>query len=74
MNGRKAKKLRRAIYGEDSLKAARRYLRTPEGVVNIGLRASYQFRKEAEKRGDIYRGLLYDVCLGRYSKQRGQIA
>ena len=30
MNGRKAKKLRRAIYGEDSLKAARRYLRTPD--------------------------------------------
>lgn len=71
MSGRKAKQLRKRIYQDQSVKGPRKYLRTPDGsIVNVGIRAAYRYVKEAEKRGEMFRGLLYEVCYGSLSKDR----
>lgn len=64
MNGRKAKKLRKLVYGDQSIKAERTYASASNGVtiVNTGLRAHYQYRKECAKRGTDYYGLLFGIC------------
>lgn len=48
MRGVKAKRIRRAVYGEQSLKQARRYRRTDGGtLVNVGPRGVYRRAKYA---------------------------
>ena len=51
MNGRKAKALRRKIYGQMSLQDERRYARYRNGMMkNLGLRAEYQAAKKEASR------------------------
>ena len=48
MNGKKAKALRRVIYGEEFSPRLREYERTPAGTIrNVGLRREYQRVKRA---------------------------
>ena len=46
MNGRKAKALRKQVYGQMSLKTPRTYIKHNGGVKNTGLRAEYQAAKK----------------------------
>lgn len=51
VNGRKAKALRRKIYGQMSLQDERRYARYRNGMMkNLGLRAEYQAAKKEASR------------------------
>ena len=49
MNAKRAKTLRRQVYGDSSLKAERRYLQAPRGMIlndPASLRAQYQRAKK----------------------------
>lgn len=64
MNGKKAKALRKKIYGEQSLKTKRTYTmltatnkkgeKVAAGVVNTGLRGQYQMAKHPERQGALF--------------------
>jgi hypothetical protein len=51
MNGRIAKKLRKKIYGDDSIRAKRRYSHIGGTISNIGKRQEYQDAKRDYIRG-----------------------
>lgn len=64
MNGRKAKALRKAIYGEESLRGKRTYVRltatnkknkkVAAGLVNSGTRGRYQMAKHPKTFGALF--------------------
>jgi hypothetical protein len=41
MNGRTAKKIRKQVYGDQSLKSPRKYKAVHGTIINIGLRREY---------------------------------
>jgi hypothetical protein len=45
MNLKKARELRKKVYGDMSLKTAREYTTTPQGIRALGLRGQYQYEK-----------------------------
>jgi hypothetical protein len=64
VNGKKAKALRRKIYGESSLRVKRTYVqltatnkkdkKIAAGLVNTGLRGKYQMAKHPERCGALF--------------------
>jgi len=54
MNGRKAKALRKQIYGDNSFKQERTYVIAGGSRINSGLRGKYQLAKHPESRGTLF--------------------
>ena len=50
MNSKTAKKLRRKVYGDQSLRVERSYNELGTGRLNVGLRRQYQVTKSLMKR------------------------
>ena len=49
MRGKKAKRLRREVYGDFSQREERRYIQIGQQLVNTGRRKEYLDRKRSEK-------------------------
>ncbi|MFA5323314.1 MAG: hypothetical protein WC373_11640 [Smithella sp.] len=50
MNGKKAKRIRKEVYGENSTKLKRRYFITETGTMtNLGLRRACQLAKKVSR-------------------------
>lgn len=54
MNSKKAKALRKKIYGDKSLKIERTYLTKGTTLINAGHRGEYQLAKHPERMGLLF--------------------
>lgn len=51
MNGTRAKKIRREVYGENSIRDAVQYVRAKSGqIIAVGLRGEYKGKKKERKK------------------------